>query len=40
MTVNFWRGVNLNADDEFITILKGGVHNARVIAARSKSARK
>ena len=29
--------VVVNADDEFITILKGGVHNARVIAARLKN---
>lgn len=29
--------VVVNADDEFITILKGGVNNARVIAARLKN---
>ncbi len=29
--------VVVNADAEFITILKGDVHNARVIAARLKN---
>ena len=30
--------VVVSADDEFITILKGGVNNARVISARLKNA--